>query len=273
MAVAVGREIYNVDADLVIARGVEYTSEELRSALDVPVRAQVEDAIGEGRIRSLLDSVSLTDFEQKQLAGVLGEDSEAEDWRVGEAFAETYLTDHKRCSFPWSDKWDERRSGSSLPGADLAGFEETDRAELPFRFAYGEVKTSSEERRTPKGTPQPPQVAYQLRDQLLDLRDSRRTRDTLFQYLAHRAVSADWQPTFQCAAKRYLASDTDIALFGVMIRDVKPHEADLKSSASTLSARFPPAMRMELLAVYLPAGSIDGFGKVVHTDKEGGNAD
>jgi hypothetical protein len=272
MTVAVGREIYNVDADPVLARGVAYTSEELSSALDGPVRAQVEDTVGERRISGLLDSVSLTDFEQKRLAKVLGDGMETEEWRIGEALAQAYLTDHKRCSFPWPDKWDERRSGASLPGADLAGFEETDRAELPFRFAFGEVKTSIEERKTPRGTPQPPQVAYQLRDQLLDLRDSRQSRDTLFQYLAHRAVSADWQPTFQCAAKRYLAGDTDVALFGVMIRDVKPHEADLKSPASTLSDRFPPAMRMELLAVYLPAGSIDGFGKLFHADKEGGNA-
>ena len=273
MRVAVGREIYNVDADPVVARGVEYASEELEAALDGPVRALVDDAVGERRVRSLLDSVSLTDFEKKQLEGVLSGDVQTEDWRIGEAFAEAYLTDHKRCSFPWPDKWDERRSRSSLPGADLAGFELTDHAELPFRFAYGEVKTSSEERKTPKRTPQPPQVAYQLRDQLLDLRDSRQTRNTLFQYLAHRAVNANWQPRFQCAAKRYFASDTDIATFGVMIRDVKPHEADLKASASTLSENFPPAMRVELLAVYLPARSIDGFNEFFHPDEEGGNAD
>ena len=269
----VGQGVVDEDFNPVVARGVEYTSEELGAALDGPVRALVEHTVGERRIRSLLDSVSLTNFEKKQLEGVLSDGVETEDWRVGEAFAEAYLTDHKGCSFPWPERWDERRTRSSLPGADLAGFEQTDHAELPFRFAYGEVKTSSEERQTPKGTPQPPQVAYRLRDQILDLRDSRQTRDTLFQYLAHRAVNADWQPDFQCAAKRYLASDTDIAIFGIMIRDVKPHEADLKASASTLSDNSPSAMRMELLAVYLPTGSIDGFNELFCPDEEGGNAD
>ena len=273
MTIAAGTEVYNVDADPVLARGLEYSVNDLNDALNGPVRAVFEDDHGQSRIKSLLDSVARTDFEKGQLAAILDEEPEPEDWRVGEAFAEVYLTDHRQCSFPWPDRWDERRRRSSLPGADLVGFEETDHVTLPFRFAFGEVKTSSEERTTQQGTPQSPQVAYGVRDQLRYLRDSKSVRDALFQYLAHRAVNADWQPTFQSAARRYFSDDTDIAIFGVLIRDVTPYDTDLKNHATTLADTSPVAMRVELLAIYIPRGSIARFADHFKSREEGNDAD
>ena len=62
-----------------------------------------------------------TAFEQDGLRRVLADPERIEDWRVGAGIAETWLTDHRDCRFPWPDGRDERKRGSSLPGADLGG--------------------------------------------------------------------------------------------------------------------------------------------------------
>lgn len=269
MPVAVGTEVYNADCAPVAARGLTYTDAERDAALAGPVRALIEDAEGNDRIRSLVDSLAPTDFQKQQLERILAARSDDEDWRVGEAFAETYLTTHKRCLFPWPDKWDERKRRSSLPGADLAGLQRTDHAQLPYRFAFGEVKTSHDADHPPSSM----HGRHGLKQQLEDLRNVRALRHTLFLYLAHRAVNAPWKAEWESAASRFLSDDADVVVFGVLVRDVDPHEDDLRVRATSLAAGRPARMALELIAVYMPAGSIAGFSRACASDEEGDDAD
>jgi len=269
MSVAVGTEVYNTDCPPIVARGMSYTEAERDAALKGPVRALIEDAEGKERIKGLLDSITQTDFEKQRLEEILAAKTEEEDWRVGEAFAEAYLTTHKRCLFPWPVRRDERKPRSSLPGADLVGMQETDHAQFPFRFAFGEVKTSSDGNH-------PPSVMngrHGLKQQLEDLRNVKSLRHALFNYLAHRAVNAPWKAKWQSAATRFLSDDADVVVFGVLVRDVDPHENDLRTRASSLAAGRPPRMHLELMAVYMPAGSIAAFAKTCVSDEESDDVD
>jgi hypothetical protein len=101
----------------------------------------------------------------------------------------------------------------------------------------------------------------------------RTLRQTLFLYLAHRAVNAPWKADWQSAATRFLSDDVDVMVFGVLVRDVDPHEDDLRVRATSVAAGRPARMALELIAVYMPAGSIAGFSKVCANDEESDDAD
>lgn len=121
--------------------GIVWTNEELQDALEKPVAKVVFDDDGRANLRALLDSVSNTEFDASEVKRILDNICEPENWRIGEALAESYLVYHRVCTFPWPDGRDERKSGSSLPGADLVGFQL--KGEMD-RFVFGEVKTSEE---------------------------------------------------------------------------------------------------------------------------------
>lgn len=255
VTVAAGREVYSVDAGRVLARGRVHSRVQRDRALDGAVRALIEDHAGRAAGRLSTASLALTGFETKNLEAVLAGGPSPKDWQVGEALAEAYLESNKQCRFPWSDRWDERKEKSSLPGADLVGFQRTSDTALPVRFAFGEVKTSSQEA-------YPPSVMHGsegLKQQLEDLRDRKRIRHTLMRYLMFRAVGAAWEGDFRSAVKRYLAATTDVVIFGFLVRDVPPDARDLTARAKGLSVKHPRKMQIELLALYLPAGSIAGF--------------
>ena len=143
--------------------------------------------------------MSETGFACESVCRIMQQKSPPEKWRVGEAFAETYLTQHRGCSFPWPDSRDERRPKSSLPGADLVGFQVD--GEI-CRFAFGEVKTSTERK-------YPPTLLYGrsgMTTQLEHLRSSRNTRDCLMRYLFFRQKSLSEKDVshLRLAGQRYL---------------------------------------------------------------------
>lgn len=253
MAVALGTEIYNVDHLRVVARGRGHSATQRDVALDSEVRALVQDESGVRKAAAIASSLSLTGFQTKNLTAVLNGGSPPKDWEVGEAYGEAYLCAHNRCHFPWSDRWDERKDKSSLPGSDLVGLQETGPSKsLSFRFAFGEVKTTTDKK-------VPPGVMYGkegLKKQMEDLRDDTEIRNTLVRYLTMRAQGADWEDKFKAALERFLADSTDVAIFGILIRDVSPDERDLKARSQNIAKKHPPNMHIELLAIYLPAGSI-----------------
>jgi hypothetical protein len=247
--IAVGAECYNHGASPSTGTGRLWNAEELGAAIDGQVSALVFDVQGKADIQELLVGVVETSFEQEQLSQVLTTPSDVEDWRVGEAIAEAYLTEHRNCLFPWPDSRDERKSGSSLPGADLVGVQKD---ELGDRFVFGEVKTSKEAK-------YPPGAVYGrtgLKRQLEDLRDKVSIRDDLFKYLGHRAKNATWQDRFKAAGKRYLNNRSDVQLFGVLVRDVKPNVDDVRVRVENLGNGCPAGTQIELLALYLPIGAI-----------------
>lgn len=263
--IAQGVQCYARGEDPCIGTGRSWSNDELDQAIAGPVADTVFDTSGTADLTDILGSLAETDFEQSELASVLAAPEEIEDWRVGEAIAERWLSDHRDCTFPWPDGRDERKGGSSLPGADLVGFQRDNEGD---RFAFGEVKTSAENR-------YPPGTMYGrtgLKQQLEDLRDQARIRRDLMKYLGHRARMASWRPRFQAASKRYLANTSDVQLFGVLIRDVEPDEADVRVRVDRLAVDCPEGTAIELLAIYLPDGSIAQLASKALATRGGGSA-
>ena len=254
MKVRAGTLVYSIDGDPCSGTGLQWSDEEVNVAMDERVAAVLFDDEGKANIEQILAGLAETNFAQDQLRRVLADPDEIEDWRVGEAIAETYLTDHRSCSFPWPDGRDERKSGSCLPGADLVGFGIDEDGDC---LVFGEVKTSSD-RRYPPGTMY---GRTGLKQQLEDLRDSESIRDDLLKYLGHRAAAAPWRARFVRAGLRYLQNRSDIQLYGFLVRDVEPHQDDLRARVSGLAAGCPEETRVELLALYLPREKLNGIGE------------
>ena len=268
MTMVAGTEIYDTDAPPVTARGVLYTDAELDDALSGSVFHILKDTSGKSDIEAMLAGVATTDFAQNNLKTTLEAAPPLHTWRVGEGLAEAYLTEHKDCTFPWPSTRDLRNPDVSPAGADFVGFQKTDAAENKHRFAFGEAKTSDEER-------YPPNTMYGRHGmvrQLENLRDSRKTKDALFLYLGHHANNAPWNPLYQSAASRYLNNPTDVSLFGVLVRDVEPKEEDLKSRASALADGCPSATTIHLVAMYFPKGCINTFTERATRAMEGDHA-
>ena len=261
LTIDAGAIIYDLGNPPCSGIGVQWSEKELDDALGDRIAAVLFDDEGKANIREILAGLAETDFAQDRLRRVLESPGHAETWRVGEAIAEAYLTDHRACSFPWPDGRDERKSGSSLPGADLVGFGSDDSGDC---LAFGEVKTSTERR-------YPPRAMYGhtgLKQQLEDLRDDETFRDDLVKYLGHRAGSASWQERFERAAGRYLKNSSDIQLYGCLVRDVEPNQDDLRVRVNDLATACPEGMRIELLALYLPQGRLDSIGEKIISGQE-----
>ena len=146
MTLAVGTINYQLGISPVTGCGFSYSAEELDTALSGSVAGLVYDDSGKADIEALLAGLAETDFQKGEVKRILSDAKPPEDWRVGEALAETYLVDQKGCFFPWLDGRDERKSVSSLPGADLVGFQCNGTDDF---FAFGEVKTSTENKYPP----------------------------------------------------------------------------------------------------------------------------
>lgn len=264
MNVAVGQIIYDLGSAPCKGAGLLWTADELEAAL-VPISSIVFDDEGKAEVEELLAGLVDTEFGVDNLQRILKAPDNVEDWRVGEAIAETYLVAHRVCVFPWPDSRDERKAGSSLPGADLVGFVVDDAGEC---LAFGEVKTSSENNYPPGAM----HGRTGLKQQLEDLRDKVDMRDTLLSYLCIRAKGQSWKPRFEVAAKRYVNNKSDFHLYGVLIRDVAPGVDDLRVRVEKLASELPTGTRIELLAVYLPPGSVGELGKKVIAMRNGGTA-
>ena len=260
--VATGEIVYNHGTVPCSGIGLTWSDEELDAALRERVSSLMFDDEGKADIENMLGALAETEFAQESLREVLADPDDIENWRVGEAIAETYLIDCRDCQFPWPDGRDERKRGSSLPGADLVGFRTDNDGDV---LVFGEVKTSTEAQ-------YPPSTMYGrtgLKQQLEDLRDCERIRDDLLKYLCHRAKAAPWRSRFEAASRRYLQNKSDVHLYGVLIRDVAPHADDLRVRIKKLSEDRPEGTRIELLALYLPKGRIDSLGVAILAQRTG----
>jgi len=253
LMVPIGTEVYQCDASSCKGRGYSWSHGELVTAISSDVLNDVRDIEGRTEIASMFTDLSLTGFETSKLNEVLSCSEPLKPWRVGEAIASAYLTSHRNCCFPWDDSRDVRKPKSSLPGADLVGFSDTGDN---CRFAFGEVKTSSE-------NAYPPQVMSYSGDglaaQMKNLRDDVLIRNRLLAYLGYRAKNAQWKDSFKTATRKYLNDQMDISVFGVLVRDVLPSEKDLKRRVIQLSSGNRVPLEMEAIALYLPDGAIEGL--------------
>ena len=265
MPVTAGTIVYELGATPCSGVGISWSNADLDTALSERVAGLVFDDEGMADLESVVRELADTDFAQEGINRILSNPEAINDWRVGEAIAEAYLVDHRSCHFPWPVGRDERKSGSSLPGADLVGFR-TD--ENGVALAFGEVKTSSEAN-------YPPRVMYGetgLKTQLENLRDQKRIRDDLFKYIGHRAKGVPWRAHFIDASRRYLQNSSDVHLYGVLIRDVAPREDDFNLCVMQVGSGCPEGTRIEFLAMYLPNGRINGLGADLAAGQAGGNA-
>lgn len=248
-----GKEVYTVDCTGVSATGVALDTTEVEKLVKGPVKALLADDEGLDEIRELVESSVPTGFDLSGLEPLLSVKLEPAPWLVGEALAEVFVAGKCDCVFPWPTGRDLRNSQSSPAGADLVGFQQTGDSKNPYRFAFGEVKTSGE-------AVFPPQVVTGrsgLQKQMEDLRDSLRVKRDLFRYLGFHAAKAHWKSMFESAAHLYLGSEyKDASLFGVLIRDVAPNHRDLESRAEVLSLGKPSATSIEMYAIYIPEGTI-----------------
>ncbi len=260
MTISSGKECYSLGAPPCKGSGRQWTKKELDEALEGEVSSLLFDDAGRAELEDLLTDIGATDFERETFSDIVAGDEpgpgDIKSWSVGEAIAEAYLMEHRRCIFPWPIGRDERKKGSSLPGADLVGIKCDDRGD---RFVFGEVKTSTQAK-------YPPGVVdgrSGLAQQIEDIRDKKSIRDRLFIYLGRRAKGADWKERYLAAARRYLKDNRDVHLFGVLVRDVAPDERDIRARVDKLGKNCPISTEIDLLAIYLPPDSIDGLGSKV----------
>ena len=265
MTISTGDMVYKHGSPPCTGIGLQWNREDLDTALKGDVAAILFDNEGRAEIASIFADVPETGFIQEGLSYTLKPQENIEDWRVGEAIAESYLVSHRSCYFPWPNGRDERKAGSSLPGTDLVGIVADNNGD---RLAFGEVKTSSQTR-------YPPNTMYGqtgLKRQLEDLRDCIDIRDALFKYLGYHAKNAPWLYRFKIAGKRYLLNKSDIQIYGVLIRDVPPKVEDLRVRVQRLTEGCPVGTTIEMVALYLPLGCISGIGKVMTTKRSRGAA-
>lgn len=268
MPLPAAQTAYNMDVSPVVARGLSYSDAQLDEMLQGPVKDILNDTAGTQEMEELLAGVATTDFEKDGLKELLNNDITPENWRVGEAIAESYVTEERDCYFPWPTSRDLKNPDASPAGADLTGFQKVGDTEDDYRFAFGEVKTSEQQ-------DSPPNVVYGrsgLQQQMENLCSCGDTKKALVRYLAHHATNATWKQIFQNAAGRYLRSQNDIAVFGILIRDIDPNQNDLSARAQNLSQLTSAGPTVELYALYFTSGTIAGLSQRAVAAMTGGGA-
>src|SRR5256885_2354781 len=101
MSLAEGSEEYAFAFNPVRARGASFTDDEIDDGLRGPVGSLVWDDVGDSNLEAMLTDLTTTEFSQERVREVLKTEPIIEDWRVGEAFAEAFLVEHRSCEFPW----------------------------------------------------------------------------------------------------------------------------------------------------------------------------
>ena len=221
---------------------------DLDSFLQGPVANRLSDAEGCDDLRSHLRGLALTGMGHQALEEVLSaEVSEERDWAAGEALAEAVLEACYDVILPWNNERDKRNPFASLPGADIIGFQRDGNS---HRLVLGEVKCSSEAKH-------PPQVmsgrSGGMIHQLDTLANNLGIICQLLKWLLPRVKNTPHEQTFNKACVRYFnAGRRDLVLFGILVRDQSPLEADLQARGKSLGSRLLAPTSCSLLALYLP---------------------
>ncbi|MBL8822427.1 MAG: hypothetical protein JNJ77_07565 [Planctomycetia bacterium] len=212
------------------------------------VASRLDDSSAREEMHNHLRGLSLTGMGQTSLEEVLAaEVTEDRDWAAGEAIAEAILEENHNIVFPWNTERDKRNPFASLPGADIVGLQ---RDGLTHRFAFGEVKCSSEKK-------WPPQVMSGrtggIGHQIDAIANDLRIICQLLYWLLPRVKGTRHEIAFNEASIRYFNSQRcDVALFGVLVRDQAANEKDLKGRGRKLGSLLKSGTICRLIALYLP---------------------
>lgn len=240
---------FRIDHDSVDANGLVLGNDHLAEA-EPQVQALLRDVLGASEVEAALAGILSTDFQRDRLAKVLTDDRVVEEWRVGEALAEFYLVEYRRCYFPWPSGRDLRNPGTSSGGVDLVGFHiYSDEV----RFAFGEVKTSREQA-------WPPSVVtgrHGLQQQLEGLRGNDDRKRWAIRYLAYHAVNKSWLEKFRQAWTEYANDEDRVVLCGALVHVSKPNYLDLQRRTIALGNGCPASTEICLTAIYIPESGLD----------------
>jgi hypothetical protein len=154
--------------------------------------------------------------------------------------------DTREICWPWNLVRDRRTPRASLPGADLVGFCKEGESVL---LLFGEVKTSSDAGTPPNVMNGSGGMAWQLEEEAtrLDIQHA------LLKWLRSRCHAPEHRELYRAAIRRYVQSvGKEILLVGILLRDTKPSELDLKARAKALAAKLSTPTRIEITAWYLP---------------------
>ncbi|MDP3950665.1 hypothetical protein, partial [Microbacterium sp.] len=200
-------------------------------------------------LRGMATTGMQTDFVERFLRAVPDE----KPWAVGEALAECVLTDDdtRKICWPWNLVRDRRTPRASLPGADLVGFCKEGESVL---LLFGEVKTSSDARTPPNVMNGSGGMAWQLAEEAtrLDIQHA------LLKWLRSRCVMPEHRELYEAAVQRYVQSlGKEILLVGILLRDTRPNELDVRARAKALAAEIGDPTRIEITAWYLPVPITD----------------
>lgn len=211
------------------------------------VTSRLHDEEGAKEFEAHLRSLASTGFARENLNAIFAaEVPEERDWAVGEAMAEAYLGREHAIAWPWNMERDKRTPKASLPGADLVGFEFNGE---DVRLALGEVKTSSDENTPPNVMNGRSGMAHQLDN----LASNLALINQLLKWLLPRCKNTKHETSFNAAVKLFLDSgNRAIALFGVLVRDTRPNELDLKARGQSLADTLQAPTTCQLIAIYLP---------------------
>ncbi|NMB01414.1 MAG: hypothetical protein GX971_07870 [Firmicutes bacterium] len=228
--------------------GFEFpSSDEFDGFLRNKVTARLADIEGKTEFEQYLRGLANTGFANENIDKVLNAAiPEERDWAVGEALAESWLSQEHSVVWPWNMEKDKRNPKASLPGADLIGFQRDGDSTV---LVVGEVKTSSE-RKSPPGVMN---GRSGMKNQLDSLANDLSLIGQLLRWLLPRCKNTKYEPLFQSAVSTYFESgNRELALFGVLIRDTEANESDLKSRGNALSKIICCPTRCALLALYIP---------------------
>jgi len=212
------------------------------------VAARLNDEKVSSEFESHLRGLSLTGFGKISLEAVLEANiPEERDWAVGEALAEAWLSREYKVIWPWNMERDKRNANASLPGADLVGFVVNS---ANTRLVLGEVKSSAEKK-------YPPQVmsgrSGHMGHQIDNLANNLGTIIQLLKWLCPRCKNTEFESHYNASLSLYFNSGNKaVSLFGVLIRDTKANELDLKGRGKALGRLLNAPTSCHLLALYLP---------------------
>jgi hypothetical protein len=261
MTIPFGTKIYSLGTPPVLGTGYLFTIDEFQQILD-PVTETFYDTEGSALLREMMQSVADTGFERNAIERIIQHSPSIDNWRIGEALAEVYLTEHRHSLFPWTTSRDVRNINVSLPGADLVGFQRDSDSNESYRFLFGEVKTSQD-------NSYPPNVMYGRSGMIFQIENicnNIKVRDVLVKYILFRIQNINnstYKTYYKIAVKRYLHNNKDCILFGVLVRDVEPNIDDLRTRIQHLESINSQMITIELIALYLPIGQISFLGDAV----------
>jgi hypothetical protein len=223
-------------------------NEQFAGFLKTRTAHRLDDTEGSNEFHHHLKGLALTGLGQTGLAAVLNADQpEERAWAASEALAEAFLEEDKGVVFPWNMERDKRNPFGSLPGADIIGFIGEGKN---CRFAFGEVKSSSEQK-------YPPQVmsgrSGRMGHQLDTLANDLSKIYQLLKWLLPRVKNNQYQTSYNTAAISFFNSGNKlISLFGILVRDTEVNEKDLSVRGSALRKKFSLPTTCHLIALYLP---------------------